>query len=135
MEHSGSLSFLDIKLNSEKTSLLPYFTESLHLLEFLLIFKVLFPSIINVFSLILCYIEDSIYAPIWEGLTVCSYHVTYEFQRESTLYSCLNVTELLARSRCEIWSLSDCNWTRTHNHLVHKRTLNRLAIWLNVWFS
>ena len=20
--------------------------------------------------------------------------------------------------------LSDCNWTRTHNHLVHKRTLN-----------
>ena len=22
---------------------------------------------------------------------------------------------------------SDCNWTRTHNHLVHKRTL-----WLNV---
>ena len=24
-------------------------------------------------------------------------------------------------------SLSDCNWTRTHNHLVHKRTLNHLA--------
>ena len=24
--------------------------------------------------------------------------------------------------------LSDCNWTRTHNHLVHKRTLNHLAI-------
>ena len=23
--------------------------------------------------------------------------------------------------------LSDCNWTRTHNHLVHKRTLNYLA--------
>ena len=23
--------------------------------------------------------------------------------------------------------LSDCNWTRTHNHLVHKRTLNHLA--------
>ena len=22
---------------------------------------------------------------------------------------------------------SDCNWTRTHNHLVHKRTLNHLA--------
>ena len=21
----------------------------------------------------------------------------------------------------------DCNWTRTHNHLVHKRTLNHLA--------
>ena len=24
--------------------------------------------------------------------------------------------------------LSDCNWTRTHNHLVRKRTLNQLAI-------
>ena len=23
--------------------------------------------------------------------------------------------------------LSDCNWARTHNHLVHKRTLNHLA--------
>ena len=23
--------------------------------------------------------------------------------------------------------LSDCNWTRTHNHLIHKRTLNHLA--------
>ena len=29
-------------------------------------------------------------------LTVCSYHVTYVFQSESTLYSCLNVKELLA---------------------------------------
>ena len=63
----------------------------------------------------------------WEKLTVCSYHVTYAFQSESTIYSCLNVKELLARSRLEIWNLSDCNWTRTHNHLVHKRTLNHLA--------
>ena len=35
-------------------------------------------------------------------LTVCSYHVTYAIQSESTLYSCLNVKELLARSRREI---------------------------------
>ena len=34
------------------------------------------------------------------------------------LCSCLNVKELLNRSRHEIWSLSDCNWTRNHNHLV-----------------
>ena len=33
---------------------------------------------------------------------VCSCHVTYAFQSESTLYSCLNVKELLARSRREI---------------------------------
>ena len=39
-------------------------------------------------------------------------------------------------------NLSDCNWTRTQNHLVHKQTLNhlaRLAKWLSVhartkWF-
>ena len=64
--------------------------------------------------------------PIYRG-SVCSYHVTYAFQSESTLYSCLNVKELLARSRREIWSLSDCNWIRTHNHLVRKGTLNHLA--------
>ena len=34
-------------------------------------------------------------------LTVCSCHVTYAFQSESTLCSCLNVKELLARSRRE----------------------------------
>ena len=56
-----------------------------------------------------------------------SYHVTYAFQSESTLYSCLNAKGLLALSRREIWVLSDYNWTRTHNHLVDKRTLNHLA--------
>ena len=58
------------------------------------------------------------------------------FQSESTLSSCLNVKELFARSRREIWSLSDSNWTRTHNHLVHKRTLNhlaKLAVWKWRW--
>ena len=35
------------------------------------------------------------------SLTVCSYHVTSAFQSESTLYSCLNAKELLARSRRE----------------------------------
>ena len=38
-----------------------------------------------------------------------------------------------------ISSLSDCNWTRTQNHLVRKRTLNHLAKQLSVclqtkWF-
>ena len=72
-------------------------------------------------------------------MTVCSCLVTHAFQSESTLYSCLNVKELLARSRHKIWSLSDCNWTRTQNLLVCKRTLNHLAKWLSVclqtkWF-
>ena len=44
----------------------------------------------------------------YRSLTVCSCHVTYAFQSESILYSCLNVKELLARSRREIWRWSDC---------------------------
>ena len=64
-------------------------------------------------------------------MAVCSCHVTYAFQSESTLYSCLNVKELLTRSRGEIWSLSDCNWTRAQNHLIRKRTLNHLKRTLN----
>ena len=63
-------------------------------------------------------------------------------QSESALYRCLNVKELLAWSRREIWSLiwSNCNWTRTQAHLVRKRTLNylakltSLAKWLSVRF-
>ena len=61
------------------------------------------------------------------SLTVCSYHVTYAFQSESKLYSCLNVKELFAQNRRKIWSLNDCNGTRTHDHVVRKRTLNHLA--------
>ena len=40
------------------------------------------------------------------------------FQSQSTLYSGLIVKELLARSKPEIGRRSDCNGTRTHNHLV-----------------
>ena len=32
------------------------------------------------------------------------YHVTYTFQSEYTLYSCLNVKELFARNRRDIWT-------------------------------
>ena len=74
--------------------------------------------------------------PPWYGpLTVCSCHAMYMFPSESALYSCLNVKKLLAWSRHKIWSLSDCNWSQTHNHLVCKRTLNHLANlakWLSV---
>ena len=56
------------------------------------------------------------------------------FESESTLYSCLNVEELLPRSRRDIWHLSDSNGIRTHNHLVRKRTLNHLAK-LEKWLS
>ena len=40
---------------------------------------------------------------------ICSYHVMYAFQSESTFCSCLDVKELPAQNRRDIWSLSDCN--------------------------
>ena len=74
------------------------------------------------------------YLSVW---CIWLYHVTYAFQSESPLYSCLNVKELLAWDRSKIWSLSNCNCTRTQNHLVCKRTLNRLAklaiLFFNDW--
>ena len=72
-------------------------------------------------------------------LYVICYHVTSAFQSGSTLYSSLNVKELLARNRRDTRSLSDSNGIRTHNHLVRKWTLNHLtkltslAEWLSVW--
>ena len=65
-------------------------------------------------------------------LIVCSYQVTYAFQIESTLHSCLGIKKLLTRSH--IWRLNDCSGTRIHNRLVRKRTRNHLAkvAWLNV---
>ena len=66
-------------------------------------------------------------------LSECSCHVMYTSHGEYKLYIWLNVKELLARNRREIWRWSDCNGTRTQNHLVLKRTLNhlvKLAKWL-----
>ena len=47
---------------------------------------------------------------------------------------CMNVRELLAQCRRHVWSSSDSNEIRTHNHLVPKRTLNHLAK-LAKWWS
>ena len=67
-------------------------------------------------------------------LTVCYCHVTYAFQSEFTLFIYLNVNELLGRNRRNIRRLSDCNTTRTHNHLARKRKLNHSAK-LMKWLS
>ena len=60
------------------------------------------------------------------------------FRVNSHSIVCLNVKELLSRSRCHIWNLSDSNVIRSHNYLVRKRTLNhlaKLAKWLNVDYA
>ena len=50
---------------------------------------------------------------------------------------CQNVKKLLVPSRRYIWSLSDSNGIRTHNHLVGNRALNHLAklVGLAKWLS
>ena len=66
--------------------------------------------------------------------TVCSYHVMYAFQSESTLYSYLNVKKLLAQIWRDIWRLNDNKGIRTHHHLVREWTLkylSKLAKWLS----
>ena len=50
----------------------------------------------------------------------------YGFQSESTLYSWLNVKELIAPNRHDIRSLTESNFTRTQSHLAGKQTLKHL---------
>ena len=50
----------------------------------------------------------------------CMYHVTYAFQSESTLYSCLNVKKLVTAMGFE-------PTTSFSTHLVRKQTLNHLS--------
>ena len=57
-------------------------------------------------------------------MTVYYHHVAHAFKRQFKLYS---FKEILVQSRREMRSLSDCDWTRTHNDLVRKQTLNHLA--------
>ena len=69
---------------------------------------------------------------------VCYHHVTYTFQSEFALNSCLNVKEVFARNSHNTWSLSHSNRIRTQNHLVCKQTLNhlaKLAKWLSIVMS
>ena len=42
-------------------------------------------------------------------------------------YIDLNVKEVFTWNRWDTWSLSDCNGTRMHKHLVSKRLLNHLT--------
>ena len=72
-------------------------------------------------------------------------------QSESILYDYLNVKEILARYRHDIWKLSDSNEIQTYNHLVFKRFSKTIYLpkkaslakwssvrlwtkWLWVWF-
>ena len=60
----------------------------------------------------------------------CMFLSCHAFQSESalhTIYRYLSVKELLAQNRQKIWGLCAWNWTRIHNNLVCKQTLNHLT--------
>ena len=61
---------------------------------------------------------------IWLNVIIISHA---RFQSESTPYSCLNVEELLAWNRCDIWILIESRRIWTQNHLFCKWTLNHLG--------
>ena len=59
------------------------------------------------------------------NFTACSYHLAYVFLSESTLYSSLNVKKRYVWKKCDNWSLSYCNRTRTHHYFNFKWLLAR----------
>ena len=67
------------------------------------------------------------YLPV-RCIWLCYHHVNYAFQSESTLYSCLNVNERLARDRRNIWSLSDSNGIRTFDLFEKAIDLVRIEV-------
>ena len=58
------------------------------------------------------------------NLSVCYYHITYEFQSESTLYSLPECQGTTCSKHVPYltWFVT-ATLIRTHNHLVRKRTL------------
>ena len=78
---------------------------------------------------------------VFTTLDLCK-HPTFDFMFLSChvrvsewihTHSCLNVKELLARSRRKIWSLSDFNRTRPHNHLVHTLSSSNFCLSDRSW--
>ena len=61
-------------------------------------YQKIFPSVLQ--ELQNGFVKDMIAQ--YSFITVCSYHVTYVFQSDFTLYSFLNVKDFIARNRCDI---------------------------------
>ena len=53
------------------------------------------------------------------NLSACYYHFTCAIQSESTLFDSLNIKELLALNKHDIWGLSDSNGIQTHIPVSH----------------
>ena len=58
--------------------------------------------------------------------TVYSYHVTYAFQSESTLYSCLNITKIIAVDTIFHIDFFEIRFTHTRDHQARNFLTNEL---------
>ena len=64
---------------------------------------------------------------------MCYYHATYEFQSESTLYTLPECQGTTCSKQAPYLKFKWQNGIQTHNHLVHKKTLNHLAKLAQIW--
>ena len=85
---------------------------------------------------ILSNIDDSLNS-IYDGVlddSLSAKYVTAKYSKEQCKQDYM--PSFISRNIQEYIWLCDCNRTRTHNHIVRKRTLNHLTIWpvwLNRW--
>ena len=97
----------------------------------------------NIFSFVVCWIHFNAFChAAMTSLIYCKTHNPLYVLIMSRTRFRVNPHSIVAwmsrnsllEAGAKFWNLSDCNWTRTHNHLVHKRTLNHLAK-LAKWLS
>ena len=75
----------------------------------------------------------------YKEIDLCKIAV-YSAPSQHLLQNCINAFEekLFFYATIVLWKkviLNDCNWTRTHNHLVYKPTLNHLSKLAFKWLS
>ena len=64
---------------------------------------------------------------------LCTFIMSHTYFRVNLLCSCVNVKELLARKRRDIWRWIGCHGIQTHNYLASK--LAKMVKWLNDYIS
>ena len=62
-----------------------------------------------------------------KNMELANLSIYYTWKNIKSIYS-NNKSKTSAPTWNDVFDLSECNWTRTHNHLVHKRTLNQANI-------
>ena len=119
----------------KKTTPTPYFHCSI-LFPLKIIHKILFPSTFLIgFLTILSFSHWQCTFPGWVKVSALWLYVLIMWRTRFRVNPHSIVAWMSSNFLLEADVKSDCNWTRTHNHLVHKRTLNHLAKLAFKWLS